>query len=222
MDNQSQRKKPNISPQIGVIAGVNGAGKTSVIGSSLVEQGVNFIDPDSVTREILKENSSLNLSDANGIAWRWNVERLRDAIERRTSYYFETTLGGETITRILEGALDSEMVVRIWYVGLDSVESHIRRVQERVSAGGHDIPEDRIRERYDNSRRHLIRLLPRLTELLVIDNSQDVGWADTPDDMPILLHWKDGRIINIEDLGSTPNWAKPIIEQALRNHKDGG
>jgi predicted ABC-type ATPase len=61
--------------------------------------------------------------------------------------------------------------VRVWYVGLSSPELHIARVRARVAKGGHDIPEPRIRERYDASRLNLIRLLPRLSELWVYDNS---------------------------------------------------
>src|SRR2546430_14782464 len=73
--------------------------------------------------------------------------------------------------------------VRIWYVGLTTVELHIARVKSRVRQGGHPIPEERIRERYVQSRLHLIRLLPKLTELLLYDNSEeaDPGAGKTPE-----------------------------------------
>ncbi len=92
------------------------------------------------------------------------------AIAERCNFAFETTLGRSTITSLLETALLSGIEVRIAYVGLSSPELHIARVRSRVEKGGHDIPEERIRDRYDRGRLNLIRLLPRLTELRVYDN----------------------------------------------------
>jgi hypothetical protein len=63
--------------------------------------------------------------------------------------------------------------VRIFYVGLGSVEQHIERVRRRVARGGHDIPEERIRVRYDNSRKNLVKLLPYLAELVAFDNTTE-------------------------------------------------
>jgi len=51
----------------------------------------------------------------------------------------------------LEHALEVGLEVRIWYVGLDTVERHIARVAARVAGGGHDIPEQRIRQRFASS-----------------------------------------------------------------------
>ena len=61
----------------------------------------------------------------------------------------------------------------VWYVGLDSVERHLERIRARVARGGHAIPEDQVRRRYDQSRLNLVRLLPGLAELHVYDNSAD-------------------------------------------------
>ena len=88
-----------------------------------------------------------------------------------STFAFETTLGGKTITALLERALGAGGEVRIWYVGLSTPELHLARVRARVARGGHDIPEAQIRARYDASRLNLIRMLPHLTELRVYDNS---------------------------------------------------
>ena len=53
---------------------------------------------------------------------------------------------------------------------VDTPGLHIARVRARVARGGHDIPEARVRDRFDTSRLNLIRLLPRLTELVVYEN----------------------------------------------------
>ena len=101
-----------------------------------------------------------------------------------------------TITGLLERAAARGIEVRVWYVGLSSPELHIARVRARVAKGGHDIPEPRIRERYDASRLNLIRLLPSLTELWVYDNSveadPDAGVAPEP---RLVLHLRRGTIV---------------------------
>ncbi len=90
-------------------------------------------------------------------------------------------------------------------------------VRARVEKGGHPIPEQKIRERFDRSRLNLIRLLPRLTELLVYDNSSeanpDAGKRPEP---KLLLHMASGKIVGSSDLQSIPEWAKPIVAAALK------
>jgi len=142
---------------------------------------------------------------------------LERAIAEQLDFAFETTLGGNTITHLLEQALDAGMEVRIWYVGLSSPELHIARVRARVAKGGHDIPEGDIRKRYDRGRLNLIQLLPRLTELRVYDNSDEAdpssGVAPAP---KLVLHLDGGRIMNAGALASTPDWAKPIVAAAMK------
>lgn len=105
------------------------------------------------------------------------------------------------------------------YLGLSSAEQHIARVRARVAAGGHDIPEAKIRERWDASRRNIIALMPGLTELKVFDNSEegdpDAGTIPPP---RLLLHWRRGTIVfpGIRGLARTPDWAKPIVARALQ------
>lgn len=107
--------------------------------------------------------------------------------------------------------------MRVWYVGLSSPELHVARVRARVAKGGHDIPEPRIRERYDASRLNLIRLLPRLHELWVYDNSveadPDAGVAPAP---RLVLHLRRGAIVGPRDLSLTPEWAKAIVAAAMK------
>jgi hypothetical protein len=90
-------------------------------------------------------------------------------------------------------------------------------VRERHARGGHDIPEADIRRRYDASRLNLVRLLPRLTELRVYDNSADANLqSGRPPDLRLVLHMSDGRIEGPESLHLTPDWAKPIVAAALK------
>jgi hypothetical protein len=113
--------------------------------------------------------------------------------------------------------LGEGLEVRVWYAGLSSPELHMARVRKSHARGGHDIPEADIRRRYDTSRLNLVRLLPRLTELRVYDNSVEADPQSGRSPRPLLvLHMFRGRIRNPKDLTKTPVWAKPVVAAALR------
>lgn len=204
-------------PRIYVLAGTNGAGKSSIAGAMLIEQGVEYFNPDEAATLIAEANPDLSLPEAQSIAWHEGKRLLERAIAERLDHAFETTLGGNTIPGLLESAVAAGIEVRIWYVGLDSVELHVERVRARVEKGGHDIPEETIRERYSRSLLNLIRLMPTLTELRVYDNSPEADpQTDIPPEPNLIVHLDRGKLRSVCDLAATPEWAKPIVLTALR------
>jgi len=207
-------------PRIHVLAGVNGAGKSSIGGTAVRHHGGEYFNPDEAARTLKEKDSTLTQADANSVAWRQGVRLLKRAIETRLDFTFETTLGGNTITRLLAKAAEQGVEVHVWYVGLSSPELHIARVQARVSRGGHHIPAHDIHRRYEHSRLNLIALLPHLSTLHMYDNSADADPAAgrIPQLKPV-LHMKHGRILGPPDLASTPNWAKPIVAAAIKLHQ---
>jgi len=205
------------TPGLYVIAGTNGAGKSSIAAAMFRQHGVEPFDPDAAARLISARLPGLGQAEVNSAAWHEGKRLLERAIGERLSFAFETTLGGATMTGLLEQALASGLDVRVWYVGLDSPERHLARVRARVARGGHDIPETTVRRRYDASRLNLIRLLPRLTELRVYDNSVEADPAAGLVPEPrLLLHMRRGRIVAAGPLPATPPWAKPILAAALK------
>ena len=127
-------------PRIHVLAGVNGAGKSSIGGATVRHYGGEYFNPDEVARAIREKDPALTQAAVNSVAWRQGASLLNRAIEERLEFTFETTLGGNTITSLLTKAAAQGIEVHVWYVGLVSPELHIERVQARVSRGGHDIP----------------------------------------------------------------------------------
>jgi len=209
-------------PCIYVLAGTNGAGKSSIGGAALLQNRAEYFNPDEATHGIQSANPGIGLDEANSAAWMEGKRLLERAIAERCDFAFETTLGGTTISRVLEEAVSRGIEVRVWYAGLSSPELHIARVRSRAQKGGHDVPEAKIRERYDSGRLNLIRLLPKLTALRLYDNSEeadpDAGVAPEP---KLLLHMERGRIISSGDLPLTPDWAKPILAAAFRIGREG-
>src|SRR3954465_6676513 len=119
--------------EIFVLAGPNGGGKSSVGGEHLARYGATFFDPDAISQEIRGQFPQLSAPEANSHVWREMVDRLKRAVDEGTQFAFETTLGGETITSVLKSAAANGASVRIWYVALDSADSHVARVRRRVA-----------------------------------------------------------------------------------------
>ena len=203
--------------RIYVIAGVNGAGKSSIGGAAFRSFGGDYYNPDEAARQLIAANPRLAPTEANATAWQQGVGLLRQAIAERLDFAFETTLGGNTIPRLLAEAAAQGIGIYIWYAGLSSPELHLRRVRSRVRQGGHDIPEDAIRRRFERSRLNLIALLPLLTALRMYDNSAEADPSAGATPLPVLvLHTEHGRILNPEALPRAPDWAKPIAAAALK------
>jgi predicted ABC-type ATPase len=209
-------RKTTRPAQIHVLAGVNGAGKSSIVGAMIRDKGGEYYNPDEAAREIMAINPRLGQTEANAAAWEQGRKLLQRAINQSLDFTFETTLGGNTIPRLLAEAAKRGIEVHVFYIGLDSAEAHIERVRQRVRAGGHDIPEADIRRRYRHSLINLVQLLPALKELRVYDNSATADPATGKAPKPVLvLHMEDGRIVGPPDLTATPAWAKPIVAAAL-------
>lgn len=204
-------------PRLYVLAGVNGAGKSSIAGAAFRAHGADYYNPDEAARRLMAANPGLSQMQANGAAWQQGRELLERAIAERLDFAFETTLGANTIPRLLAEAAEQGIEVRVWYAGLATPELHIARVRARVVRGGHDIPEEAIRRRFEHSRLNLIQLLPALAALRLYDNSAEADPAARKAPLPVLvLHMERGRIPNPQDLPRAPGWAKPIVAAAMK------
>ena len=210
-----------VAPEIVVLAGTNGSGKSSIFGAALREtlgepQG-SYFNPDEVARRFMDESPGMSLETANSRAWRLGRDLLERAIVQRQRFVFETTLGGRTITGLLLEAANVGLPVRMVYVGLESADLHVERVRSRVRNGGHPIPEERIRERFTSSRSNLVRLVPHLRELKLFDNSVEADPAAGAHPVPRpIVHARGGRIVDMCPLAEVPDWAKPIVLAVLR------
>ena len=206
-------------PVIYVLAGVNGADKSSVGGHLLTRAGLAWFNPDAFARE-LRAAAGGSVEKANGAAWREGMRRLDAALAGGGSYAFETTLGGRSVPARLAQAARTHDVL-MWFCGLATPELHLARVQARVAVGGHDIPEAKIRERWQASIANLIALLPHLAEARLFDNSASVALGEpVPDPLPV-AHFRHGELVwptadNLAQLRRTPDWAKPVLAAALR------
>ena len=205
------------TPCIFVLAGNNGTGKSSLGGATIRARGADYFNPDEAARRIHAVNPGMTAEQANAAAWQEGRRLLERAIAERLDFAFETTLGGRTMVSLLDDAITAGIDVRIWYVGVESPELCVERVRARVAAGGHAIPEAKIRERYHKSLLNLLQLMPRISGLRVFDNSKEAAPAAGRRPQPVLLlHMKQGRAVVTCELAKVPAWAKPIVAAAIR------
>ena len=199
-----------------VLAGVNGAGKSSVGGHILTQAGLSWFNPDDYAQALQAETRE-NIAQANAAAWHEGLRRLDMAMALNQSHALETTLGGSTIAKRLLAASRSHDV-RVWYCGLKSPEQHIARVKARVAAGGHDVAEALIRQRLRSSRENLIALMPHVAQVQIWDNSAQVAPGDVIPEPRLLAEVLAGQLYwptDLTSLQATPDWAKPLLEAAL-------
>jgi predicted ABC-type ATPase len=200
-----------------VLAGVNGAGKSSLGGAAIHANGAEFFNPDIAAARLREQQPGLSAEQANGLAWTLGRRGLEKALAEGLTYAFETTLGGKSITRLLLDGARAGAEVHVWYAGLATPELHLKRIAARVAAGGHDIPATKVRERFDVSRANLVKLTPHLASLRVYDNSVEADPRAARRPQPVLLlQMQQRRVIAHAPLRSVPAWAKPLLAAALR------
>jgi len=205
-------------PEILVLAGVNGAGKSSVMGARLKACEIDWFNPDEFTRGLVAAGCSLE--DANARAWQYGRERLEESIRTGADFAIETTLGGKTILALLRQAAATHDV-HVLYVGLATVDLHLQRTALRVASGGHAIPEQKIRERWETSRINLCGLVPVLASLQVYDNSVTVQPGSEVPPPTLVIDYERGEVPrpspdDASQLGKVPEWAKCIVEAVFQ------
>lgn len=149
-----------------VFAGTNGAGK-STLTKKFNDQLGEIIDPDAIAKTINPRHPE-SVSPSAG---REAIKRVRECIQNGKSFSIETTLAGKNAIRQMDQAKKAGFEINLYYVGLKNVDYHIERVETRVRNGGHHIPEEDIRRRYDRSIANLPEALTLSDRSFIFDNT---------------------------------------------------
>jgi predicted ABC-type ATPase len=160
---------PTSKPTIYLIAGCNGAGKTTFAKEFLPREVkcLRFFNADEIARGL----SPLQPSAGAAKAGRLLLGEVHAVIQSGKTFALETTLSGLTYVRMLVNARERAYNIKLFYLWLPSVAVAIRRVRERVRKGGHSVPAADIRRRYSRSLLNLARhYLPLADEWTIFDN----------------------------------------------------
>ncbi len=157
-------------PNLYIIAGCNGAGKTTASYTILPEilKCKEFINADEIARGI----SPFQPEKAAIAAGRIMLERIDELLNLKTDFAIETTLTTKSYTNTIKAAQAKDYTVTLIYFWLNNMQLAINRVKTRVKEGGHNIPEDVIIRRYKKGLDNLINVfIPVCDNWAVIDNS---------------------------------------------------
>lgn len=175
-----------------IIGGVNGAGKSSFTGALKSERkdlGV-IIDVDKITAAV-----GGNAIKGGKIA----ITRIDECLSRGVCFTQETTLSGQKTLHTIERARKAGYLIRLYYIGLDTLQECIKRIDNRVFKGGHNIPRSDVIRRFESRFSSLLRVLPYCDEAVFFDN--DNGFVEVAEyDNGEVIPKGDYRPIWLSDL----------------------
>lgn len=158
-----------MKPSLVLLAGPNGAGKSTLYQTRVAPSFAGpFINADIIQRDELGDVSMEASYRAAGIA---SVRR-REMLEAGRSFATETVFSHDSKLEIIEAARARGYIVIVMHVGVDSPELSIARVRGRREEGGHDVPEEKIRARYDREQPLIREAVLRADRGMVYDNSR--------------------------------------------------
>lgn len=146
-----------------IIGGVNGVGKSSLTGVLLANlQDLGYvIDVDKITGQC----------NGNKIAGgKKAIKKINGCIYKGISFTQETTLSGRKTLETIKKAIDQNYRIRLFYVGVGSLDESLARIANRVKKGGHDIPTSDVQRRYATRFENLMRILPYCNQAEFYDN----------------------------------------------------
>ena len=142
-----------MKPTLCIIGGCNGAGKTTLARELLPRLGLmRFLNADEIARGLSPLDPNLTAFKAGRIL----LEEARSLLDRGENFAIESTLSGKTYLALLRAAKSKGYRVILHYILIGSATQAVGRVALRVKLGGHHVPEDDIRRRYDRSRKHFL------------------------------------------------------------------
>lgn len=183
-------------PIVVAIAGSNGAGKTTFFESHLKLTGLRFLNADSIAREL----------DVDAYEAARMISALRtELVNQRESFIFETVFSDPVGDKLgfLKQAADSGYAVVLCFVGIAGAATSEQRVAMRVSQGGHDVPPEKLVQRFPRTLSNLAAAIRDLPCVLIFDN----------DDLKVpfrhVATYASGQTVQLNE--PVPSWFKSLL-----------
>lgn len=188
-----------MSAQLWLLAGGNGAGRSTFYARFLEPAGIAFVNADLLARVIAPERAEVVSYDAARLA-----ERIRERLLAASrSFCFETVFSHVSKVDFLARAKAANYRVVLVYIHLVAPQLHLARVGQRVSEGGHAVPDDKVLSRLPRTLANVRRALPLCDELHLLDNSS----AEDPFQRVASL--VDGQLQR--HIEPSPSWAWSLL-----------
>jgi predicted ABC-type ATPase len=182
-----------------VLAGGNGAGKTTFYNLYLAKYGIKFVNADSIAKAIDPQHPESSSYYAATIA----AKIREDLISRGVSFCFETVFSQESKIDFIAQAKANGYKIILVYIHLFDSSLNEARVKQRVIEGGHDVPTEKIHSRIPRTMKHIKTALSIVDEARILDNSS----KDDPFRQIIVM--KAGKFETKGD--PLPEWAEDLL-----------
>ena len=178
-----------------IVAGVNGCGKSSLTGvlRTEIDDLGKIIDVDKITA-----SCGGNLLEGGKKA----IALIEECLEKEICFTQETTLSGRKTLDTVKRAIAKDYYIRLYYVGLDTMEESLLRIENRVRRGGHNIDTDTVKNRFGKRFEDLLAVLPYCNEATFYDN--DNGFVP-------VARYKNGELQSIGQ--NSPKWLQELREK---------
>jgi predicted ABC-type ATPase len=195
-----------------ILAGPNGAGKSTLYETVVRPRlAAPFINADLIQRDELRDGSMTAAYRAADIAER----RRRDLLQRRRSFVSESTFSHESKLALVHEARTAGFRVVMFHVSVEQARLSVARVAQRVTEGGHDVPEAKILERFERNQPLIRSAVLMADQAYVYDNSR-LNVAPKR-----CIAFRNGEVVDVSD--PVPQWAASLYQaELLKIHPDHG
>jgi len=185
-------------PIIVALAGPNGAGKTTFYHAHLQAAGLRFINNDELAKAL-----NLGAYEAARVA---NALR-REFVQQRESFVFETVFSdpvGDKLKFLME-AVEKGYTVVLCFIGISGPQISEQRVAMRITQGGHDVPTEKIAERFPRIMSNLAAAIRQLPHTWIFDND------DLKIPFRVAAKFEGGKPVRIHE--PIPSWLQPLLSR---------
>ena len=189
--------------QVWVLAGGNGAGKTTFYHSQLKPFGLPFINADSIAEELYPEAPESHSYDAAKIAAHMRVELLA----KGESFCFETVFSHPSKIDFVAQAKANGYEVVLVLIHLDNLELNLARIAQRVKEGGHAVPAEKVESRIPRTLEHIKTVIPLCDQVYVLGNQ---SYESPFEKIATLSH----SVLTLHS-DEIPNWVQSLLADYL-------
>ena len=190
------------SKQMWLLAGGNGAGKSTFYHAQLEPLGFPFVNADIIAKELYPDSPEQHSYDAAILA-----EQIRkDLLEQGNSFCFETVFSHHSKIDFVAQAKIACYEIIMVFIHLDDISLNLSRINQRISEGGHSVPAEKVETRIPRTLENIRKVIPLCDSVYILDNSR----SDNP--FKKLVTISNGKI---KKESALPSWCELIISDVL-------
>lgn len=186
------------NPLLVIIAGPNGSGKSTFQKSQESLKHIPFVNADNIAKSLFKDIGKEESQKAQNIA----QKQIENFIKEKQSFCFETVFSHPSKIDLIKRAKENGYTVELVIISTENPNINIIRVKNRFKKGGHDVPTDKIKERYP-------RTLKNLSEAVLFVDSFEI--IDSSNQDFVHLAKKPHNSSELSIFSELPDWTKDII-----------